>query len=180
MNASHLHAGMRQNAILIAVFVALIAFSVYRCNVAAPPLLRQTTDQRAAPSQSATATQPVVDSADPPSQASEVEKTIATIREHQQKFDANPQSEDAPGLLSAMGNLYYQRMSSYKEAARCYDLLIVSYPNWPGIKPAYHQLATCYQRLGDRENEQRVYKMMMKAFPEDSQEYLYAKTQLGL
>jgi TolA-binding protein len=79
-----------------------------------------------------------------------------------------------------MGNLNFQRLGNYKEAARCYDLLITAYPDWAGVKPAYHQLATCFQRLGDHDNEQRVYKSMMKVFPEDSQEYAYAKKQLGL
>lgn len=179
MNESPIRNGLRKNAVPIGIFVALVALAIYRLGSAptpgAPPPARPPAE--AAPPSPAPA---VTDSADQSAQAAELDKTLATINEHQQKFDANPKAEDAPSLLSAMGNLYYQRLSNYKEAARCYDLLIAGYPDWPNIKPAYHQLATCYQRLGDRENEQRVYKLMIKAFPVDSQEYLYAKQQLGL
>jgi len=101
------------------------------------------------------------------------------IAEYQRRLDDDPKHEDAPALLNAMANLSRQKLGDYREAARYYELLLHDYPNWPNIAKVYPQLATCYERLGDMANLRWVYKQMMEKFPPDSQEYLYAKSELG-
>lgn len=111
---------------------------------------------------------------------SSAEQASATIAEHQAKLDADPKSADAPGYLNAMGNLALTRQLDYAAAARYYERLVADYPDFAGIGQAYIQLSTCYEKLGDQRHVQWVYKQMMEKFPEDSQEHLFAKAQLGL
>jgi tetratricopeptide (TPR) repeat protein len=107
-------------------------------------------------------------------------QTPVLIAEYQRRLDDDPKDPNAPVLLNAMGNLTRQKFQDYKEAARYYELLINDYPQWERIASVYPQLATCYERLNDLHNLQWVYKAMMERFPADSQEYLYAKQELGL
>jgi hypothetical protein len=61
-----------------------------------------------------------------------------------------------------------------------YELILIDYPEWEMARKVYPQLATCYQRLNDTAGERGVYRRMMEKLPPDSQEYLYAQSQLGL
>ena len=90
-----------------------------------------------------------------------------------------PSLPTVPGYLLAMGNLYRQKLLDYEEAARCYSLLIHDYPDWEGVPHAYVQLATCYERLNKIQERDWLLEQMMQKLPEDSQEYLYAKTTLS-
>jgi len=116
----------------------------------------------------------------PPSRISEQEQTRAAIAEYREKVDADPHSAETPALLSAMGNLYLQRLQDYDEAAQCYVRIVLDFPGWEGAYAVYPQLITCYERKGDQKNINWLCQLMMKRFPEDSQEYLFAKDQLGL
>lgn len=107
------------------------------------------------------------------------EKALATIRAHQQQIDENPEAEDAPALLAAMGNLNRQKLRDYEEAVRCYRLLLHDYPDWEGVRSTYVQLGTCYERLGDLQNADRLYAEMTKVFPETSQEHQFARAKLA-
>jgi tetratricopeptide (TPR) repeat protein len=117
--------------------------------------------------------EPVSKRADP------LEEARKTIEEHQAKLDARPASPDAPAYLWAMGNLYRQKFVDYNEAARCYSLLVHDYPDWEGIAPVYIALVTCYERLGRIDDRKFILEKMMERFPSDSQEYLFAKTELS-
>ena len=110
----------------------------------------------------------------------EQDKAREVIAAHQERLDEDPKDPDAPALLNAMANLSRQKLEDYKEAAQYYELLIADYPDWEGIAKVYPQLATCYERLGDVKSMQDVYRRMMQKFPPDSQEYLYAESELGL
>jgi tetratricopeptide (TPR) repeat protein len=103
-----------------------------------------------------------------------------TIAEHQQRFDADPKSVEAPALLGAMGNLYRQKLSDYEQAAGCFERLISEYPDDSGVRDAYLQLMICYERLGDQENRSRVLRRIMSAYPPESEEHAYAALQLGI
>ena len=102
------------------------------------------------------------------------EKALEQIAEHEAKVKADPDHEDAPAYLAAMGNLYRQKLVDYEKAEQCYQRLLMDYPDWDGVRVVYMQLATCYERLDQRENALQVYKQMLKVFPEDSQEHAIA------
>jgi len=110
----------------------------------------------------------------------EQDKAQAIIADYQQRLDEEPRGEDAPVLLHAMGNLARQKLGDYAQAAQCYEVILTEFPEWEGIRKVYPQLATCYERLGQTSEEHKVYRRMMKALPEDSQEYAFAKQQLGI
>ena len=107
------------------------------------------------------------------------EKVIEVITSYQEKIDNEPQSEEAPALLSAKGNLYRQKLGDYEKAANAYELLLIDYPNWEGIKAVYPALATCYERLQNMDEADQTYERMMNAFPKDSEEYKYAQAKLN-
>jgi tetratricopeptide (TPR) repeat protein len=111
---------------------------------------------------------------------SKEQKTVETIESHLSKVEEEPTGEDAPVLLCAAGNLYRLKLRNIPEAIRQYERCLMEYPDWEGINRVYCNLAACYEQLGDLQNEQWVYKEILKKFPEDSQEYQFAKAQLGL
>lgn len=108
------------------------------------------------------------------------EEAQRTIEEYRERIETAPDAEEKPALLMAMGNLYQQRLMDYREAANCYQVYILEYPEAPDLALAYTQLGTCYELLGDGVNANRIYLEMMERFPDDSQEHLYAKDKLGL
>ena len=116
----------------------------------------------------------------PPARESVQEEARRTVEDYRQRIETEPEAEETPALLMAMGNLYQQRLMDYKEAANCYQIYILDYPDAPDLALAYTQLGTCYELLDDGVNANRVYYEMMEHFPEDSQEHLYAKDKLGL
>ncbi|HPO12942.1 MAG TPA: hypothetical protein PLI09_05820 [Candidatus Hydrogenedentes bacterium] len=116
----------------------------------------------------------------PPKILTVQEETKAKIAEYQKTVEAEPNAENTPALIFAMGNLYLQKLMEYEEAAHCYETLIEKYPNAPNTVDAYAQLSTCYELLNDGEKLNRLHNDMMKKFPPESQEYQYAKSKLGL
>lgn len=108
----------------------------------------------------------------------EQDKARGLIADYQKRLREAPKGPDAPALLNAMANLSRQKLDDYRDAVHYYELLIADYPDWEGIARVYPQLATCYERSGDIHGMQDVYKRMMQKFPPESQEYLYAKSQL--
>lgn len=116
----------------------------------------------------------------PQPRPNEQEMTRQRIAEYQQRVDAEPKSADAPVLLNAMANLSRQKLGDYKEAARCYELILLDYPDWEMIAKVYPQLAICYEHLGDIKNAQSTYKLMVERFPPESPEHQYAQVQLGV
>ncbi len=135
-----------------------------------PTAEASTADLRFAELEPATAT---------PSTLAEV-RAREVIGDYRQRFKAEPNSDEAPALLSAMGNLYRQKLRDYGQAAGCFEQLISDYPDDPGVRDAYLQLMVCYDRLGDQTNRARVLRQMMDAYPADSQEHAYAAYQLGI
>ena len=102
------------------------------------------------------------------------------IEQHQERLEEEPDTNESASLLQAMGNLARMKLGEYEEAASYYETLLSTYPDWKGVRRTYTNLAACYESLGDELRTQSVYKRMMKAFPEDSQEFLFAKSELGL
>lgn len=103
----------------------------------------------------------------------------ASLAEYRARYDGNPDDPEAPALLRAMGNLYRQTMD-YENAAWAYQQLISRFPDSPGARLAWAELVTCFERLKDTDNLTRTCLDMMKAFPEDSDEYRFAQAKLKL
>lgn len=116
---------------------------------------------------------------EPPPQPTPADRAREVIESHRQRIEAAPESEEAPALLSAMGNLARQKLSDYELAAQYYEQALEEYPDWHGINRVYLNLATCYERLGRQMDEIMVYKKMRDAFPEDTVEHQFATAQLG-
>ena len=107
------------------------------------------------------------------------EKAQITIDEHEATLAADPNSEDAPAVLSALGNKYMS-LQQYESAAAQYERIILEFPDWTGTHGIYIQLATCYERLDNQARVQWIYQEMRKVFPEESQEHQFALDKLGL
>ena len=98
-----------------------------------------------------------------------------TITEYERIYAENPRAEDAPAYLFSVGNLQRQRFQNYAEAIRIYELLLTEHPDWEGTHRVFPQLISCYEQIGDRRGMQWVCDLMMRTFPEGSEEYLFAQ-----
>ena len=114
-----------------------------------------------------------------PTRATAEERALSLIERHEAALANNPDGPDAPALLSAIGNVYFQRLNDYKRAAEAYETILMDYRDWPQIRTVFPQLRICYKQLDDWDGVEWVYQQMMDIFPEDSEEHLYARTQLG-
>lgn len=108
------------------------------------------------------------------------DKAAAEIESYKKQLENNPASQDTPAVLNAMGNLYRQKFQDYKQAAQQYERIILEFPDWEGTHAVFPLLVTCYEKLNDGQSLNWLYQEMMRRFPEDSQEYLFAKTKLGI
>ncbi len=102
------------------------------------------------------------------------------IEYYRSQIEENSQDPNTPAYLSAMGNLYKNRKMDCASAIPYYERIVIEFPDWDGIKSVYPELATCYETVNDYRGKIWIYEEMMRRFPEDSQEYLYAKSTLGL
>lgn len=172
-----LKGGLKDTWYLLVIMVVFIALGVYLYanESQGPPEHKGPTITQTAP-----LTVPPIPVPDQPRRISQQERARAVIEQHEQRLEANPESEEAPALLHAMGNLARHKLGEYERAAQYYEVLLDEYPDWKAISKVYPQLATCYERMGDELSAQSVYRRMIKRFPEDSQEYQFARAQLGL
>ena len=102
---------------------------------------------------------------------SEIDVHIEELAENLEPY------EDA-ARLCALGNLYQQKHQDYERAAGYYLVLIDTYPDWPGIATAYHQLVACYKHLEDPQRLRLLYRTMLEVFAEGTPEHTYARAAL--
>jgi len=107
-------------------------------------------------------------------------ESLALNEGYRERIALEPDDPDKPAWLLAMGTLYMTRFENYLEASRCYEEVILLHSDWEGARAAYPLLVECYEALGDHMGMIRVYEQMMEHFPDDTQEHLWAKDQLGL
>jgi tetratricopeptide (TPR) repeat protein len=162
---------------LLLIMIACIVIGVYG-------YVREKTspETEAAPAQTVPASvldTKVASVSPPPKRMTDEEKARETINSHMEEFEQDPQSDDAPALLHAAGNLAAQKLGEFEEAISYYEQLIDQYPDWRGIRKVYIQLARCYETVNEQTAAFRTYERMMDVFPEDSQEYLFAKEKIG-
>ncbi|MCX8064907.1 MAG: tetratricopeptide repeat protein [Candidatus Hydrogenedentes bacterium] len=103
-----------------------------------------------------------------------------TIDYYKAFLEKNPNHPETPAILTATGNLYMSKKMDYRTAASYFERVIIEYPNWEGAKGVYTLLSMCYEELNDYRGKTWLYQEIMNRFPPDSQEYQFAKQQLGL
>jgi tetratricopeptide (TPR) repeat protein len=109
------------------------------------------------------------------------DKKVADAIEHyESELKYNRGNEETPANLYRLANLYYSNVRDYHNAALYYEALIQEHPNYEGLKNAYPNLAACYERTGQSELYRSTLRRMMDYFGPESQEYLFAKQELGL
>ncbi|HIJ74960.1 MAG TPA: tetratricopeptide repeat protein [Candidatus Hydrogenedentes bacterium] len=106
------------------------------------------------------------------------ERARETIEAHRRKVVEDPDREDAPILINAMGNLYMQKLRDYERAVECYEQILTDHPNSDETRSALVNLANCYEKLNDLNSARRTYRRMLAAFPEGTQERNFAQAQL--
>ena len=114
------------------------------------------------------------------SQSSKNQKDAAAIEQYEDEIKYNRGNEETPANLYRLANLYYSSARDFEKAALYYEALIQEYPAYTGIKTVYPNLVMCYERLGNDELRRTTLRRMMDYFGPDSQEYLFAKQELGL
>lgn len=119
------------------------------------------------------------DAPPPPKRRSPQEKALDLIGEYEERLKTNPNDEENPVILMAMGNLYRQKLMDYEKAAECYEQIVYDHPDSPQVRSAYLQLSTCYEQLNAGERSNRLHLRMIERFPEGSQERLFARSKLG-
>ncbi|MBX3176921.1 MAG: hypothetical protein KF886_06165 [Candidatus Hydrogenedentes bacterium] len=104
--------------------------------------------------------------------------TDTVIAEHRAALESDAPSEETPARLAALGNLYRQKKQDYATAAGYFEQVIQNHPDWPGVNGVYHQLIACYTQLEDQPRLRLLYRKMLDVFPEDSNEYEFARHAL--
>jgi tetratricopeptide (TPR) repeat protein len=107
-------------------------------------------------------------------------KVAAAIEQYESELKYNRGNEDTPHNLYRLANLYYSSVGDFDKAALYYEALIQEHPDYEGIKNVYPNLVACYERLGEDELRRATLRRMMEYFGPNSQEYVFAKQELGL
>jgi len=126
-----------------------------------------------------TAGQPLVLPPEPAPAVNREAPVRTMIDDYRQRVESDPEHPDSAATLMAIGNLYRDRLMDYGQAAAYYEQTLNDYPDTEFRRDIYIQLADCYDRLGDFELRDAVYRDMLDFFPEDSEEHLFARAQLG-
>lgn len=125
------------------------------------------------------ATAPLVLPAAPPMDTLPEARVRDLIAGYEERLANAPDDPDAPAVLMAMGNLYRDRLVDFEQAAIYFEQALAEHPDFASRRDLYIQLADCYERLGRLDMRDAVYRDIMAEFPPDSEEYLYARDQLG-
>lgn len=114
------------------------------------------------------------------SQATRDQRVQEAIDEYERELRENRDSSDTPANLYRLANLYYSKVHDYEKASLYYEALIQEFPDYQGLQTVYPNLAVCYERLGRHDLKRNTYRRMMEYYPDHSQEYAFAKQELGL
>jgi tetratricopeptide (TPR) repeat protein len=112
-----------------------------------------------------------------PSRSGDVQSSVVY---YETQLANDPDSEATPANLFRLGNLYYSNLLDWDKASTYYERLLQEYPDYPNNNTVFPNLAACYKRMGNFELERYTYKRMMEYFPPHTQDYAFAKSQLGL
>ncbi|HRI86735.1 MAG TPA: hypothetical protein PLJ47_00160 [Candidatus Hydrogenedentes bacterium] len=104
---------------------------------------------------------------------------VNKIAGYQSAYSENPNSEDAPAYLMAIGNLRLEILSDYSGALEAFELIISSYQEAPQRSTAYYQALACYMRLEDETGARSLLRRMGNEFPAGSEEREFADETLA-
>ena len=102
------------------------------------------------------------------------------IDNYEHELAVNRSSDETPANLFRLANLYYSNLRDYDKASLYYEELLQNFPDYEGLNTVYPNLVVCYERLGNLPLQRNTFKRMLKYFPSDSQEHLYASVNLGI
>lgn len=178
MSKEEILQGLRKNWYLVAALAVLAILAVAKLLIGAGEDTPPTPPEAANAGPVLQPPQASLDALLETTRPDEKAKALSQIEEYQKKLDREPNAEDNPAYLMAMGNLYRQKLGDYENAIHCYERIILDFPESTGRREAFLQLEACYLKQEDRTGLRWVYDKMVEEFPEESQEYKYATQQL--
>ena len=106
------------------------------------------------------------------------EDAMTKIRENEAELANHPEPERAAALAGGIANMYFQRLQDYSAAASQYERVLSDYPDAPLKYQTFVQLVQCYEHLNNQEKRRDTLRRMMESYPQDSQQYIYAHSEL--
>ncbi|MDZ4860879.1 MAG: tetratricopeptide repeat protein [Candidatus Hydrogenedentes bacterium] len=180
MNMEFIARVARANWHILLVTVCILGVAAYQANSAPPKpgiLSASVTtahgNAKAAPIEAA----PILDAVTA-EKTSRREMAMAAIRENEAALGSSADPLNAAAYMNGIANLYFQRLQDYDSAAGYYERVLSEHPDAPCAYQTYVQLALCYERLNQPEKRTATLRRMLARFPEDSQEYAYAYSEL--
>jgi len=134
---------------------------------------------RPAATRTPTTAQPLVAPPAPQAPVTRQAEVVTMIDDYRQRVENDPEHPDSAATLMAIGNLYRDRLMDFEQAAAYYEQVIAEYPDSEYRRDVYIQLADCYDRMGNFEMRDAVYRDMLEFFPPESEEHQFARNELG-
>lgn len=100
------------------------------------------------------------------------------IHEYEERLKNDPDLEEAPSVIFAIGNLYRQKLGDHEEAAQQYMRILEEYPRWEGARMVYSQLETTFETLNDELGMRWLHQLMLDQHPENTREHVYAAPRI--
>ncbi len=102
-------------------------------------------------------------------QADPLKDRDAALATYRELIDRFPQEGDWPARSLMRIGALHRLMKKPDDAIRAYEKLIVVYPQSPQLRPAWLELAACYEEKQQPESAIQTYRTMLKKFPRTSE-----------
>ncbi len=109
---------------------------------------------------------------------SKEENARAAIEEYIYQIEHDANGPETADNLFRVANLYYSTLLDYEKASLYYVALIQDHPEHSGVRIAFPNLITCYERLGKDDFRRNTLRDMMAFYGEGTEEYRFAEQQL--
>ncbi len=115
-----------------------------------------------------------------PTRTERVNPALEAIEEYERILTADPDNPENAGTMIALANLHLQQFQDYRRAAQWYREYLNqnNNPDNPQTGVIYAQLLRCYEALEDNTLIIPLCQEMLRVFPPDRQEYIYADKYL--
>ena len=71
---------------------------------------------------------------------------------------------ELPKTLYELGNLYEERLKNFVDAAEIYERIVLNHPGYLSIDKVYFHLASCYEKMGKKEEAARNYQIVVNDY----------------